>query len=97
LDKDRPVVIISVDSLNRHALNVCVVPFTSVRQGAFLQTRIQIPKGDGGAKYDCWATCDAVTTLLKTRLRFPALGVLSTEKMKEIEDKVRLSLGLLQS
>jgi mRNA-degrading endonuclease toxin of MazEF toxin-antitoxin module len=93
LDKDRPVVILSVDELNRHALDVCVVPITTVQHGAFT-TRIQLLKGDGGLNHNCWAKCDQVTTLEKTFLHTKPLGTLSAPKFQQIEQQVRRSLGL---
>jgi mRNA-degrading endonuclease toxin of MazEF toxin-antitoxin module len=30
LDRDRPALVISTDALNRHALDICVVPVTSM-------------------------------------------------------------------
>jgi hypothetical protein len=47
LDKNRPALIISNDALNRHALDVCVVPITSVHHGRFT-LRVAIGTGDGG-------------------------------------------------
>ncbi|MGH9601645.1 MAG: type II toxin-antitoxin system PemK/MazF family toxin, partial [Terriglobales bacterium] len=35
VDKLRPALILSADVLNRHSLDVCVVPITSVHRGAF--------------------------------------------------------------
>lgn len=94
LDKLRPVIILSVDALNKFALDVCVVPITTKRQAMF-SMRILLAAGDGGLKYDCWAKCDQVTTLEKSLLQHSAIGVLSQEKFNRIQEQVRTCLGLL--
>lgn len=93
LDKQRPALILSVNELNDHALDVSVVPMTTVEHKKF-SMRPHIKAGDGGLRYDCWAKCDQVTTLEKSLLvEFP-LGELSISKFQEIEAQVRLALGL---
>ncbi len=93
LDKPRPVVILSVDSLNKFALDVCVVPVTSVQHGEF-SMRVPIRMHDGGLDRNCWAKCDQVTTLEKSYLRYPAVGVLLAPTFRAIEDAVKIALGL---
>jgi len=93
LDKPRPVVILSVDSLNKFALDVCVVPVTSVQHGEF-RMRVPIRMHDGGLDRNCWAKCDQVTTLEKSYLRYPAVGVLSAPTFQAIEGAVKIALGL---
>lgn len=94
LDKLRPVIILSVDSLNQHALDVCVVPITT-QQHAKFSMRIPLKAGDGGLDHDCWAKCDQVATLEKNLLKYPAIGFLPREKFELVEEQVRLCLGLL--
>lgn len=93
LDKGRPALVISSDVLNRHALDVCVVPITSVRHGRFA-LRIAIEAGDGGLTRESWAKCDQVTTLDKQLFVYPPLGRLSAEMLRRIEDGIRLALEL---
>jgi mRNA-degrading endonuclease toxin of MazEF toxin-antitoxin module len=94
LDKPRPAVVLSVDALNKFALDVCVVAITSVEHKKF-SVRVPIRKGEGNLNSDCWAKCDQVTTLEKTLLRYPPLGTLSTATLRQIEDQVRVCLGLI--
>jgi mRNA-degrading endonuclease toxin of MazEF toxin-antitoxin module len=94
VDKLRPAVILSVDSLNKHALDVCLVPFTTVQRAEF-SLRVAIKRGDGGLDQNCWAKCDQVTTLEKDYLRYPALGVLSDQSFAAIQEQVRIALGLV--
>ncbi|HUJ96197.1 MAG TPA: type II toxin-antitoxin system PemK/MazF family toxin [Terriglobales bacterium] len=93
LDKNRPALILSSDFLNRNALDVCVVPITSVHHGRFA-LRIAIPHGEGGLYRDSWAKCDQVTTLEKRDVMYPPLGRLSNATLARIEDGVRLALQL---
>jgi len=86
-------VILSIDALNRHALDVCVVGLSTVEHARF-SMRVPIKAGDGGLNADCWAKCDQVTTLEKALLRYPAIGRLSETTFKQIEEQVRISLGL---
>lgn len=93
LDKDRPAAVLSSDSLNRHALDVCVVPITSIHHGRFA-LRVAISSGDAGLTRDSWAKCDQVTTVNKQDVVYPPLGRLSITTMRRIEDGVRLALEL---
>ena len=94
LDKPRPALVLSADALNKFALDVCVVAVTSVEHKKF-SVRVPIEKGDGNLNVDCWAKCDQVTTLEKDLLRYPPLGTLSTTTLRQIEDQVRVCLGLI--
>ena len=94
LDKPRPALILSVDPLNRHALDICVVPITTKEHARF-SMRVAIPSGDGGLNSDSWAKCDQVMTLEKSLIRYPALGTVSAATLLKIEEQVRTSLGLL--
>jgi len=93
LDKPRPAVILSVDALNRSALDVCLVPITSVQHAKF-SVRVLIQPPEGGLDRDSWAKCDQVTTLEKTYLQYPALGALSKSTLETIQEQVRIALGL---
>lgn len=93
LDKPRPAVVLSVDALNRHALDVCVVGITAVERRAF-SMRVPIRKGEANLDANCWAKCDQVTTLEKALLRYPAIGVLPAGTLARIEEQVAICLGL---
>ena len=93
LDKPRPALVLSVDQLNRHALDVCVVGITT-KQHLKFSMRVPLRAGKGGLTRDCWAKCDQVTTVEKTLLRYPSLGLISDESLGRIEEQVRIALGL---
>ncbi len=94
LDKPRPAIVLSVDELNRHALDVCVIPVTTKQRSTFI-LRVPLKKGEGGLDFDCWAKCDQVTTLEKAFLRHRPLGTLPPSKLREIEEQVKFALGFL--
>ena len=91
--KQRPCLILSADWLNQYALDITVVPITSVARGNF-PTRVPLPAGEGGLRMDSWAKCDQVTTVNKTRLVDSPFGRLSAQRMREIADAVRIALDV---
>lgn len=93
LDKLRPAIVLSINAINRHARDVCVVGTTTIEHQRF-DMRIPLDAGDGGLDYNCWAKCDQVTTLEKSSLQYPPIGTLSSEKFKRIEEQIRICLGL---
>lgn len=94
LDKPRPAVVLSVDPINKYALDVCVVGMTTVERKAFAM-RVPIKKGEANLSSDCWAKCDQVTTIEKALLRYPAIGVLPPVTFARIEEQVRICLGFV--
>lgn len=94
LDKPRPAVVLSVDQLNKYALDVCVVAITTVERKTF-SMRVPIKKGEANLNFNCWAKCDQVTTLEKTLLRYPAIGILPAGTFARIEEQVRICLGFV--
>jgi mRNA-degrading endonuclease toxin of MazEF toxin-antitoxin module len=93
LDKDRPALVISTDALNRHALDVCVVPITSVEHRRF-SLRVPLRSGEGGLDRTSWAKCDQVTTLEKSLVKYPPLGRVSSGTLIQIEAAIKTALEL---
>lgn len=93
LEKLRPAIVISSDALNRHALDVCVIPVTSVEHVRF-SLRVPLKSGEAGLKRPSWAKCDQPTTVPKDRLQFPPLGRLSAATMAGIEAAIKSALEL---
>jgi mRNA-degrading endonuclease toxin of MazEF toxin-antitoxin module len=94
LDKPRPAIVLSIDPINKFALDVCVVGIATVERKTF-SMRVPIKKGDANLDFNCWAKCDQVTTLEKALLRYPPIGMLSAEVFARIEEQVRICLGFL--
>jgi mRNA-degrading endonuclease toxin of MazEF toxin-antitoxin module len=93
LDKERPALIISSDSLNAHSLDVCVLPISKSEHRAF-SLRPKLRAGDGGLNFDSWVKCDQPTTLEKQLVIYPPLGVIAPPSMEEIEIALKVSLDL---
>jgi len=93
LDKNRPSLVISSDAINRFALDVCVVPITTVMRRSFT-LRVAVNPPEGGLKRQSWAKCDQVTTLEKTLLVYPSLGRLTDGSLNAIEHGIKLALQL---
>ena len=93
LDKERPALILSGDSLNRHSLDVCVLPISKSEHRAFT-LRPKLNPGEGGLNFESWVKCDQPTTVEKAFVIYPPLGTLSTNRMQLIGEMVKLSLDL---
>jgi len=93
LDKDRPALVISTDALNRYALDICVVPITSIEHRKF-SLRVPLPPGEGGLRRASWAKCDQVATLEKSLVRYPPLGRLSDATLSQVEAAIKAALEL---
>ena len=70
LDEERPVPVVSSNVLNRHSLDVCIVPVSTVERRTF-SLRPKLRAGEGGLARDSWVKCDQVTTLEKDLIRYP--------------------------
>jgi mRNA-degrading endonuclease toxin of MazEF toxin-antitoxin module len=93
LDKDRPALVISANALNRYALDVCVIPMTTVEHAKF-SLRVEVKPDEAGLSRSSWAKCDRVATLEKNLLLYPPLGRLTDETLKTIEQGIKLALQL---
>ena len=91
--KRRPAVVLSADALNRFALDVCLIPLTTMYHGEF-SLRVALAAGEGGLDRDSWAKCEQVHTIEKKLLLYPPLGRLSVASLRRIEEAVRVALEL---
>jgi mRNA-degrading endonuclease toxin of MazEF toxin-antitoxin module len=93
LDKERPALILSSDTLNRHSLDVCILPISRVEHRAF-SLRPKLRAGEGGLNFDSSVKCDQPTTVAKQSVFYPPLGSLSAAIMRAVELAVKASLEL---
>lgn len=93
LDKERPALILSSDSLNAFSLDVCVLPISTSEHKAF-SLRPKIHAGEGGLNRDSWVKCDQATTVEKQLVVYPPLGSVSPASMVKIEAAVKAALDL---
>ncbi|AEM74705.1 type II toxin-antitoxin system PemK/MazF family toxin [Caldicellulosiruptor acetigenus] len=88
----RPAVIISVDEFNSCPADlVVVVPITSKNKNIPMHVEIQ-PEHSGLAKTS-FAKPEDIRSISKERL-VKKIGQLPKEKLKEMEEKIRILLGL---
>jgi len=93
VEKDRLALVISTRALNRRALDICVVPITSIEHRKFA-LRVPIRAGDGGLDRASWAKCDQVITIEESPFRYPPLGRLANPTLTKIEEAIKFALEL---
>ena len=85
--------VISSNALNRHSLDICVVPLSTAEHKAF-SLRPKLRAGEGGFDRDSWVKCDQVTTIEKAKAVYPPLGSVSQAAMEKMEQAIKLALDL---
>src|SRR5215813_6667418 len=92
-DKERPVLLVSIDGRNRGSNSVLVVPLTTNLLPSF--TRVELPRGDGGLQRDSVARCEQITDLRKDSLgRGPLGAMISTHAMARVERAMMRAIGI---
>ena len=91
--KRRPGLVVSVDSRNRLAADVMVVPASTVLRPA--PTHVRLRRGQGGTRRSSVLKCEQVTTLPKSQLGSrPLGGPLSPRLMLEVEKAILRAIGV---
>lgn len=88
----RPALIVSVDTFNHGPADlVIVIPITSKYKGIPLHVEIIPP--DGGVKKRSFVKCEDIRSISKERL-LNRIGVVSTDVMSEVEERLKILIGL---
>ncbi|MBC7098751.1 type II toxin-antitoxin system PemK/MazF family toxin [Candidatus Bipolaricaulota bacterium] len=88
----RPGLVISVDEFNHGPAGlVVVIPLTTKAKGIPLHVRVRPP--EGGLDHASYIKCEDVRAISKERLLKP-LGKVSPSAVAEVEDRLRILLGL---
>ena len=88
----RPALVVSVDLFNHGAAELVVaIPLTSRAKGIPLHVEITPP--EGGLSLKSYAKCEDVRSISTTRLK-RKLGKVSSQTIDEVEDRLRILLGL---
>jgi mRNA-degrading endonuclease toxin of MazEF toxin-antitoxin module len=91
--KRRPALVVSIESRNRLANDVLVVPASTTLRPS--PTHVRLKKGQGGIPRDSVLKCEQITALPKELLSEAALGgPLSDAVMGEVERGVIRSIGI---
>lgn len=91
--KTRPAAIISNDIGNQYADRVIVAPITSGGLAKVYPFEVLVPAGDGGLVHTGKIALDQIRTVDKRRLG-RRIGMLSAERMLEVDRAIRLSLAV---
>jgi len=89
----RPVLIYEDDRLLPASSTVVVIPFTTNLARQRLPTCLFVPVGEGGLHVDSIALCHQIRAIDKQRL-VNLCGSLPVQRMEEIDQTVRRTLGL---
>jgi mRNA interferase MazF len=92
INKTRPALVISNDINNKYSSTVTVIPITSNVEKVFPFELLFSPAQSGLPKASK-VKCNQIRTIDKRRL-IKRLGKISVETMREVEDALRLHLGM---
>ncbi|MCX6379678.1 MAG: type II toxin-antitoxin system PemK/MazF family toxin [Armatimonadetes bacterium] len=88
----RPALILSVDAFNAGPANLAIViPITSRSKG--VRSHVAVHPPEGGLSVTSFIKCEDVRSVAKERFN-RRLGEVSAPVMREVEDKLRILLGL---
>lgn len=91
-----PVLVVSDDAFNSDQAGlVMVVPLTSkVKKSKHIPAHIPITPPEGGLKTPSVILCDQLRTISKDRLANKPWGTISVTTLAQVEDVLRVLLGL---
>jgi mRNA interferase MazF len=93
--KQRPVVVVSINTRNQYGSTVLVVPFSSdAAHSAENPMRVYIPAGVGGLTRDSYAMGDLTTTVSKSYLATEPYGQLPAEYLQQILQAIQIAIGI---
>jgi mRNA interferase MazF len=89
---NRPAIVLSVNQFNQGPADLVVVcPITSVKKGIPLHVKITPP--EGGLSKESYVKCEDVRSISIQRL-IKRFGAVSPDTLTEVEDRLRILLGL---
>ncbi len=91
--KTRPALIISNNIGNEHADRVIVAPVSSGHIQRVYPFEVRLETGEAGLRQPSKVLLDQIRTVEKSRLA-NRIGALTTERMAEVNDAIRLSLAV---
>lgn len=92
--KKRPVIIISANEINRISPLVIIIPISSNIPSVIGPERVLIEKGSPLEK-DSIALANQIRAIDKSRIT-KKIGTLSANKLVEVEDALKLVLGMIE-
>lgn len=92
--KRRPVVVLSINDINRKPLVVTAAPGTTTAS-RFLNVAHVAPSPSNGLHMDTYFQCHQVRSLDHSRFLRSPVGRLSAKEMSTVEEAVKFALGLV--
>ena len=91
--KRRPVVVLSLNDINRKPLVVTVIPGTTTAS-SFRNVAHVAPSKRNGLNKDTYFLCHQVRALDHSRFRAPPVEILSSGDMDKIDTALKFTMGL---
>lgn len=95
IKKTRPALILQNDTANEHSPITIVAAITSKFDEELYPTEVFIPQGEGGLEQESVALLNQMRSVDRRRL-IKRLGRLREETMREIENALKVSVGLTE-
>lgn len=89
----RPALIIQNDTGNVSSSTTIIAAITTSKKGSY-PFHVDISKNESGLPENSTVLFEQLLTISKNRLIGPVIGRLSRAKMKEVDDALKISLGL---
>ena len=89
----RPVLVLQIDRANAVSPHTIIAPFTTKIRQVLLPSHVFVAAGEGGLDQDSILLCEQIRVIDKRRI-VNVLGQLSVESLQQVEDAVRVILGL---
>ena len=89
----RPAIVLQDDAFTPVLTTVIVLPLTTNLRRLSLPTTVLIPRGEGGLTDDSVVLCHQIQVRGKVRL-INRLGILSAERLSEVQDCLLTTLGM---
>ena len=89
----RPAVIVQNETGNLYSPTTIVCPMTSKRK-KMSATHVELTPGDAGIAQDSTVLCEQVRVIDKARIRRKLGEVRSPEKIRDINRKIMISVGI---
>jgi len=91
--KTRPVLVLQTDLMNSKHPSTLICPLTSQVRAEVEILRVHLKKGEAGLNKDSDILIDQIRAIDNRRLT-QELGKLSSNKMKQVEEKIKIVLDL---
>lgn len=94
LDKLRPAVVVSTDSVNRRSRDICILPLSTSVKNVFFLFRPRLAAGEVQKGRDSWVKCDQPRLHYRHDATYPPVVTLSAKSMQIIDAALMDYLGI---